>query len=58
MSDHLKEKTKAAVRSLASCIYSQPQRMLLIHVHILLKCIFVTTKPYQCFREEKNKVES
>lgn len=43
MSDHLKEKTKAAIRSLASCIYSQPQRMLLIHVHVLLKFIFLTT---------------
>jgi len=41
MSDHLKEKTKAAVLFLASCRYSQPLRMLLMGVHLLLKCIFL-----------------
>lgn len=41
MSDHLKEETKVADLSLASCMYSQSQRMLLKGVHVLLKCIFL-----------------
>lgn len=41
MSNHLKEERKVTDLSLASCIYSQSQRLLLKGVHVLLQCIFL-----------------